>query len=437
MALDAFDSRLDDLRRSNRWRVAADIDVAMLERIFPDLPSLDAAALRVPTPPERTRGFMSAASEGRAAVWGGTALFAIASSRPVELRFADRSARRLERVPGTSYWVGWETIERGTTAPFEFVVDGAELGIGDVAGHPAESEPGPEVPRGALDGPHVVRSTVYDGFETRYWLYASHGADPGTPSPVMVWMDGDALASPADALHYRLRAVSDSLAASARIPPLVHVLVAPSTRAGEDSVGGRPIRSIQYDTVSDRFAHHLVDEVLADARRRRPLRSDAYSIGLGGVSSGAAAATGVAWYRPEVASRLHSAIGSFVALDRDGGGVGAAAFATLFGQTRRNLRVWLSLGTRDLELPPGDEAGIGAAGSWVLGNLTLASALRRADYDVRTSIGSAGHNSAHAAAELAISLEWLWAGYDPTRSATNFRRRPEDRDPLRVQIDLS
>jgi len=85
----------------------------------------------------------------------------------------------------------------------------------------------------------------------------------------------------------------------------VHVLIQPGT-GGE----AQAMRSIEYDTVSDRYGKYL-EEVLADVEKTYKIRHDAYSRAIAGASSGAICAFNAAWYYPDRFSRVLSHIGSY------------------------------------------------------------------------------------------------------------------------------
>src|SRR5439155_11785889 len=86
----------------------------------------------------------------------------------------------------------------------------------------------------------------------------------------------------------RLLTVTEHLVAQKLIPPMVHVMISPGT--------GQSMRSIQYDTVSDRFGRYLMEEVLPEVEKTYKLRPDGYSRAIAGESSGAICALNVAWY---------------------------------------------------------------------------------------------------------------------------------------------
>jgi len=115
-----------------------------------------------------------------------------------------------------------------------------------------------------------------------------------------------------------MQVATDNLVELGLIPPMVHVLVNPSSGGeGVDWKLGEPyaacMRGIQHDTFSDRYGKHI-DEVIPDAGKVVKLRRDAYSRAVAGASSGGLSAFKRAWFQPDEFSRVHSVIGSFTGI---------------------------------------------------------------------------------------------------------------------------
>ena len=129
--------------------------------------------------------------------------------------------------------------------------------------------------------------------------------------------------------------------------------------------------------------------------------------------------------------RVHSTIGSYTSIQwrpeqqQDGGNLFPFMVRK---QPRRNIRVWLSDGTDDLE---------NTHGSWPLQNVQLANSLKMKDYDFHFRLGTAAHNSAQAALDLPESLSWLWRGYDPAKTSETFEMEPAERDKPYYRIGVA
>jgi enterochelin esterase family protein len=169
------------------------------------------------------------------------------------------------------------------------------------------------------------------------------------------------------------------------------------------------MRSIEYDTVSDRYGKYL-EEVLADVEKTYKVRHDAYSRAIAGASSGAICAFNVAWYYPDRFSRVLSHIGSYSGIqwhperNQDGGYI--VPYNVRRG-AKKNLRVWMSDGADDQEAN---------SGSWPLNNIQLANSLKLKDYDFHFRFGVSLHAIAQGAMDLPESLTWLWRDYDPAKT---------------------
>ena len=137
-----------------------------------------------------------------------------------------------------------------------------------------------------------------------------------------------------------------------------------------------------------------------------------------------------AWYFPDQFSRVLSHIGSYSALQwrpeqhLEGGYIVSHQVRR---QARKNLRVWLSDGSDDIENP---------AGSWPLNNIELANALKMKGYDFHFRFGEGSHAIAQGAMDLPESLAWLWRGYDAAQTAQTYEMEEAERvKPLfRVRI---
>ncbi len=362
-----------------------------------------------------------------AAVWGAEFLFAVESEKPATVAIDHEPAVSMTNIPGTKYWYRLMTLRLGTTHNYNYFADGRSLGTYDVAGYNPDSYPQAGVARGTLSAMKTLRSQVYPGMSANYWVYVNPGADLTDGAPLMVWQDGETIVGNQDLLRLRLQIVSDNLVAKKLIPPMVHVLIQPGS--GGEATGTR-MRSIQYDTVSDRYSKYLLEEVLPDVEKTYKIRHDAYSRAVAGASSGAICAMNVAWYAPEQFSRVLSHIGSYVALQwhpEQGLDGGFIVSQKIRRDAKKNIRVWLSDGADDQEV---------AFGSWPLNNIMLANALKLKGYDFHFRFGEGMHAIAQGAMDLPESLTWLWRDYDAAKKEQNFAmEEAEKAKPLyRVKV---
>ncbi|HEY3453332.1 MAG TPA: alpha/beta hydrolase-fold protein [Bryobacteraceae bacterium] len=373
---------------------------------------------------------------GGVAVWGGDYLFvsdltAPPKNAPVSASSAGVSIDQqaplaMEKIPGTPFWMRLVKMRVGVTHAYQFYADGkAATARTDVAGYNPDSYPKPGVPKGKLSEKHTIVSKIYDGMKADYWIYASPGVDPNVPAPLMVWQDGQGLIA-GDLSRMRLFTVTENLVAQKLIPPMVHVMIAPGF-----SPVGKPMRSIEYDTVSDRYDRFLLEEVLPEVEKVYKLRPDGYSRAIGGESSGGICSLNAAWFMPDKFSRVHSAIGSYTSIQwhpeekLDGGNLYPFMVRK---QPKRNIRIWMSDGMDDLE---------NTHGSWPLQNIQLANSLKMREYDFHFRFGLATHDAAQVAIDLPESLAWLWRGYDPNKTSQEFTMDPAEKDKPYYRVTIS
>ncbi len=380
----------------------------------------------------RLRGMIDAGLPGLkgrdgVAVWGQDFLFAVESLAQASVSIDKQPPLPMKRIAGSSYWYLLKTLRLGTTHNYSYTSQGKVLGTYDVAGYNPDSYPLPGVARGKLSAQATLKSKIYPGMSANYWIYVNPGVDPSRPAPLMVWQDGETIVGNQDLLRLRLQIVSDNLVHKKIIPPMVHVLISPGE--GGEATGTR-MRSIQYDTVSDRYGRYLLEEVLPEVSKQHKLRPDAYSRAIAGASSGAICALNAAWYFPEQFSRVLSHIGSYAAIQwhpekgQDGGYIVSHRVRR---EAKKNLRVWMSDGNDDIE---------NQAGSWPLNNIQLANALKLKGYDFHFRFGESAHAIAQGALDLPESLAWLWRDYSEAKTSQSYEMEDEERaKPLfRVKI---
>ena len=373
---------------------------------------IDAARGGPSAPGLKDRITSTLSARGGTAVWGQDYLFVADSPAPVTISIDQQPAGPMSQIPGTNFWMLLTKMRTGVTHSYQYYASGKPLGArGDAVGYNPDSYEKPGVARGKVSEKHTITSRIYDGMKADYWVYASPGVDPNVPAALMVWQDGQGLVG--EYSRMRLFTVTENLVHQKLIPPMVHVMIAPG-----QSAEGKAMRSIEYDTMSDRYAKFLMEEVLPEVERTYKLRPDAYSRAIAGESSGGICAFNVAWLMPDHFSRVHSAVGSFTSIQwhpeekLDGGNVFPFMVRK---QPKRNIRVWMSDGSDDLE---------NNHGSWPMQNIQMANSLKFRAYDFHFRFGTAAHGGAQASLDLPESLTWLWRGYDPRRPARNTRWTP-------------
>ena len=138
-----------------------------------------------------------------------------------------------------------------------------------------------------------------------YWVYVPAQYDPATPACVMVFQDGGGYAKADGA--WRVPVVFDNLIHTKEMPVTIGIFINPGVApAPSDAALPRFNRSFEYDSVTDRYARFLLDELIPEVAKMYNLRTDGNSRAIGGASSGAIAAFAAAWNRPDAFSSVFS-----------------------------------------------------------------------------------------------------------------------------------
>jgi enterochelin esterase-like enzyme len=357
--------------------------------------------------------------------------FAVQTQGKPELFIDGAPGPAMQAISGSELWYAAARIEQlGKLHSFYYALNGAKFGGKlDVPAFAPLSYLQPGVPSGKLSEKMVHTSKIYDGMKSEYWIYVPAQYKPETPAAVMVFQDGEGYIH-RDGNNPALNVI-DNLIAQKKIPVMICIFINPGSIA--DSAGTSTynfvqaysdkwhrtlkdsMRSTLYDTVSDRYARFLRDEVLPEVGAKFNLRKDAYSRAITGLSSGGICAFNAAWQLPDQFSRVISWIGSYASIQwkedpavPDGG---QDYPDKVLREPKRNIRVWLQDGAEDLDL---------RYGNWPLANLRMANALKAQEYDFHFSFGTGTHNSAHGAAEFPAEMIWLWRDYDPAKTAQTY-----------------
>jgi enterochelin esterase family protein len=363
-----------------------------------------------PPPPDRFKTGSAAAGEH------GEFVFAIETDRQPEIEITNikTTLPRAKAWRVGKLWVYETSLQTGSAYAFTWFVDGKPVGGGnDLPAFTEDAYPKPGVPQGKLTGPIEVTSKVYPNMKSNIWYYVPAQWDGSTPLPVQIWGDGQFYTG-ARPSAYRLLDTLDNLTAEKKIPLMVNVFIQPG------SADGRNLRSIEYDTVDDRYTEFTVNEVLPEVEKTVKLRHDGYSRAMVGESSGGICSFNAAYRHPDQFARVLSWIGSFSALqvspdNPTGGGVYPILVRR---EPKKNIRVWLQDGAHDQENI--------RAGSWIMQNIQLANSLKTKGYDYHFSLGPGTHSQRQGSAELPASLEWLWRDYDPAKTTQDFVQEPSE-----------
>jgi enterochelin esterase-like enzyme len=276
---------------------------------------------------------------------------------------------------------------------------------------------GPGGGRGATAPATPAEPPQHQTFQRQVAVYVPAGYVANTPSPFIVVQDErwfipeDAPAGPDGKPRTDLPfmpVMLDNLIHEKRIPHIVAVLLSPGP-------GGQ--RTIEYDTVSDRYVNFVETEVLPRITREYQVAftTDPEGRATFGESSGAAAALTMAWLHPNLYRRVISYSGTFVALQRNATAPnGAWDFHQTFipNSERKPLRVWLHVSENDL----GATSPVEQMRNWVAANTRMAAALKAKGYPYQFVFSEAsGHVERSVEMQtMPEAFEWVWKGYKPS-----------------------
>ncbi|MFI4876445.1 MAG: alpha/beta hydrolase [Blastopirellula sp. JB062] len=278
---------------------------------------------------------------------------------------------------------------------FAFLTTTATLAQDDYRPGPdAERKPG--VPQGKVTKHVWDQSRIYPGTVRDYWVYVPAQFDPAEPACLMVFQDGGGFVRENGAT--RVPIVFDNLIAAGEMPVTIGVFINPGVVPAADGKSKpRRNRSLEYDTLDDRYARFLLEEILPEVAQKHPLTSDPAGRGICGNSSGGICAFTAAWERPDAFGKVVSHIGSFTNIR------GGHVYPALIRKTEKKpIRVFLQEGENDLD---------NLHGNWPLANRQMAAALKFANYDYQFVMGTGAHSGKHGGAIFPDTMRWLWRDY--------------------------
>ncbi len=275
-----------------------------------------------------------------------------------------------------------------------------------------DSLPQDGVPQGKLEGPFLFKSKVFEGTVRKYWVYVPEQYKADKAACVLVFQDGGRAINPKGAL--RVPTVMDNLIHKKEMPVTIGIFVTPGHKGEEfnikDTDNGSN-RSVEYDSLGDKYAKFVIDELLPEVGKKYTLTKEASGRAIGGTSSGAICAFNVAWERPDEFSKVISMIGSFTNIR------GGHVFPDLVKKAEpKSIRVFIQDGVNDLRNEKDPKR------DWHLQNQAMVAALKEKKYDLKYEFGEDGHSDNHGGAILPDILRWLWRDYPGVEA------KPADKD---------
>ena len=263
----------------------------------------------------------------------------------------------------------------------------------------------PDVPTGVVTRHTFADSKVFPGTQRNYAIYVPKQYDKSKPACLMVFQDGTGF-SKVEGRPSKTPLVFDNLIHSGEMPVTIGLFIDPGVvPAQNENAQPRFNRSFEYDSINDRYARFLIEEMIPEVEKDYSISEDPNDRGICGSSSGGIAAFNVAWQRPDQFRRVYTMVGTYIGLR------GANEMSVLVRKTEpKPIRVFLQDGSKDLNIYCGD---------WWVSNQGMLSALKFSGYEVDHVWGTGGHNRKHGGAVLPDAMRFIWKDW-PRPVETHF-----------------
>jgi enterochelin esterase family protein len=257
--------------------------------------------------------------------------------------------------------------------------------------------------------------------QRKIFVYVPAAYKDGTKAPILIIFDGP---GQMNLVRNALDNLTISKDPNRSLPAFIVIAV---ENGGNDGKGSE--RGLEYDTMSDRHARFLNDEVLpavlADekvaAYPKIALTADPWGRAVMRCSSGGAAALTAGWFRPDLFRRLITYSGTFVAQQADNAPertkfpLGAwdyhSSMKLIENSEKKPLRIFTHVSENDLRANDPENTYY----NWVMANRRTAAALKAKGYDYRFVFSKATKHCEGRVFQqtLADTLVWMWRGYRP------------------------
>ena len=172
-----------------------------------------------------------------------------------------------------------------------------------------------DVPHGTVERMSPWDSKIFPGTVRDWAIYVPAQYNKEQPAALMLFQDGHTYQDAKG--RWRVPVVFDNLIARGDMPPTIAVFVNP----GHDASKGKlqspwkaSNRSYEYDSLGDRYARFLLEEIIPEVEERYNITKDPEQAAICGASSGGICSFTVAWERPDAFRKVLSTIGSFTNL---------------------------------------------------------------------------------------------------------------------------
>jgi iron(III)-enterobactin esterase len=256
--------------------------------------------------------------------------------------------------------------------------------------------------------------------ERKIFVYVPAAYKEGTPAPLLVIHDGPGSMK---SVRNALDNLTISKDPKRKLPAFVAIAVENGGNDGKNSE-----RGLEYDTMSDREARFIAEEVFPAVLANPQIKAaypgltftkNPWGHAVIGCSSGGAAALTMGWFRPDLFRRIIAYSGTFVDQQDDDAAeeakfpLGAweyhSGMKLIESTPQKPLRIFTHCSENDI----GAKAAEDGHHNWVMAGKRTSAALTAKGYHHRFVYSNAtGHCDGKVFNQtLADTLVWIWQGY--------------------------
>jgi len=256
--------------------------------------------------------------------------------------------------------------------------------------------------------------------ERKIFVYVPAAYEDGTKAPLLIIHDGP---GQLNLVRHALDNLTVSKDPNRKLPAFIAIAVQNGGNDGKNSE-----RGLEYDTMSDRLARFIYDEVLPAVLNNTDIKAaypklaftdNPWGRAVMGCSSGGAAALSMGWFRPDLFRRIIAYSGTFVDQQDDDAAeeakypLGAweyhSSMKLIEKSEKKPLRIFTHVSENDLREKDPEET----YHNWVMAGERTAAALKAKGYNHRYVFSLASKHCDGPVFEhtLADTLAWTWRGY--------------------------
>jgi enterochelin esterase family protein len=256
--------------------------------------------------------------------------------------------------------------------------------------------------------------------ERKIFVYVPAAYQDGSKAPILIIHDGP---GQLNLIRNALDNLTISKDSNRKLPAFIAIAVENGGNDGKNSE-----RGLEYDTMSDRLASFINDEVLPAVLNNPEIKAaypkiaftdNPWGRAVFGCSSGAAAALTMGWFRPDLFRRIIAYSGTFVDQQDDDAPeeakfpLGAweyhSGMKLIENSEKKPLRIFTHVSENDLRQNDAEETHH----NWVMAGKRTSAALTSKGYHHRFVFSLATRHCDGKVFQqtLADALVWIWRGY--------------------------